>query len=141
MEFGQAIETFFKRYVDFQGRSSRSEYWWFMLFSFLVGLATGIIDLIIGLPVFQTLWTLGIALGGIALGIRRLHDIDRTGFWLLTPFAFIPVLFIGGVADSEPILGLSFIVYIGFGITLFVFSLLPGTKGANRFGPNPLDNF
>jgi uncharacterized membrane protein YhaH (DUF805 family) len=141
MEFGQAIGSFFNRYVDFQGRSSRSEYWWFVLFNFLVSIPLIIMDAIIGIAVFQSLWTLGLLIGNIALFIRRLHDTDRSGFWLLGFLGSYIAVFIGFASLNEFIMGLTTIAAIGMGITLFVFSLLPGTTGANRFGPNPLDNF
>ena len=153
MSFGKAIETFFKRYFDFQGRSSRSEYWWFSLFNFLIQIATILVDLIIfGLEsygLFNTLWGLAIFIGSISLYIRRLHDINKSGWWTLSPLLPVPLIILiitlGFNIDNLNFLfvGLFIILYLaifGFLITLFVFSLLPGTKGANRFGENPLDN-
>ena len=75
-----AIALGFQRYFDFSGRSSRSEYWWWFLFFFLVGL----------IP-FAGLFLL---VPNLAIGVRRLHDINRTGWWVLFAILFFWLLFI-----------------------------------------------
>ena len=75
-----AITLGFQRYFDFSGRSSRSEYWWWFLFSSLVGL----------IP-FAGLFLL---VPNLAIGVRRLHDINRTGWWILFAILFFWLLFI-----------------------------------------------
>lgn len=118
MGFTDAVRTaLVERYADFQGRSARPEYWWYFLFNCLVNIAVSIVG--------QASETLGSILGfvvllalivpGIAVGIRRLHDLDRTGWWLL--LGLIPV--------------------IGT-IILLVWFCMRGTDGDNRFGPDPL---
>lgn len=153
MDFGTAIATFFKRYFDFEGRSSRAEYWWFVLFNYLIYIAAFILDIIIfGIAamdeafLFQGLWSLATLIGVISLGVRRLHDIDKTGFWFLYVYApllvFIPAVLFEDLAGGDFSIFLSVIAILAMfalGITIFVFSLLPGTKGRNRFGENPLD--
>lgn len=115
-----------RKYVDFQGRARRSEYWLFYLLFMIIYVVvlvssggldeagpgpTGlglIVSLIGGLAI------LGMVIPLLAVGVRRLHDTNRSGWWLL----------------------LSLIPVIG-GLVVFVFTVLPGTPGPNRFGPDP----
>ncbi|MDE2405222.1 MAG: DUF805 domain-containing protein [Sphingomonadales bacterium] len=121
----------YRRYAEFSGRSRRMEFWMWALFCFLVGLA---IDLVFGRPVYSygatafsfssTLGTTGGMLHGLfnlvnfipglAVSVRRLHDIDRSGWWLLLWLV--------------PILGW---------IVLLVFFCLDSNSGPNRFGADP----
>jgi uncharacterized membrane protein YhaH (DUF805 family) len=147
MDFTKAIETFFARYFDFKGRSSRAEYWWFYLFYVLVTIATLIVDFIVfgeagvdEIPLFQSLWALAASIGYLSLGIRRLHDIDRTGYWFLYGLAPFLLMILGIFAENNVISVIGILGVIGYAITIFVFTLLPGTKGVNRFGENPLDD-
>ena len=104
-----------KKYVDFSGRSRRQEFWMFCIFSFLVSLAVGVVDGLLGTSgALGGLYSLAALLPSLAVSIRRLHDTDRAGWWIL--ITLIPLV--------------GFIVYLAF---------LCGdsTPGANRFGPNP----
>lgn len=116
MTFPDAVKSGFDHYTKFDGRASRPAYWWFALFTFLCLIAAGIIDGAIdqntGL-IFWLVW-LGLLLPSISLGIRRLHDTDRSG-------AFILLFLI-------PIIG---------GIILLIFYLEKSDKVENRFGPPP----
>ena len=85
MTFGESISICFKKYASFDGRASRSEYWWFVLFTFLVSMGTGIIS-----ETLSGLFSLAVLLPSLAVGARRLHDTDRSGWFLL--LWFIPVL-------------------------------------------------
>jgi len=78
MTFGESINTCFKKYATFDGRASRSEYWWFFLFTFLVSMATGIVS-----ETLSGLFSLAVLLPSLAVGARRLHDTDRSGWFLL----------------------------------------------------------
>ena len=85
MTFGESIKSCFYKYATFEGRASRSEYWWWTLFALLASIvASGISD-----PVAAT-FSVAIFLPSIAVAARRLHDIDRSGWWQLT--ALIPVI-------------------------------------------------
>jgi len=153
------------------GRASRSEYWQFVLLQGLIGMAFGLLRTILFMsnPVLglllgavQGLLTLALLLPGFTVAIRRLHDTNRSGWWLLLAVpAQVGVLFmvLGGLAlayASASNGGLSsalghdasgwFISLVTFGllcaacaVTLFVFMCLKGTSGPNRFGPDPLD--
>jgi len=133
MGFGQAISSGFKNYVNFSGRAMRSEFWWWFLFVWLVGVAANLVDMAMGrgsweltqnaegvytysyenLGIFGSLWALAIILPTIAVAIRRLHDTDHSGWWWL----------------------LGFVCCIGPLILIFAFYIQPGTPGDNRFGP------
>ena len=119
MTFGQAITSGFRNYVTFSGRAARSEYWYWTLFVVLVTLAAAIIDRAIfedptETGLFQPLVSLALFLPGIAVAVRRLHDLDRTGWWLLIVFTVIGI------------------------IVLLIWDCIKGTSGPNRYGPDPL---
>lgn len=85
MTFGESISTCFSKYATFEGRASRSEYWWFFLFSFLVSLATGMVS-----ETLSGLFSLAVLLPSLAVGVRRLHDVDKSGWFLL--LWFVPII-------------------------------------------------
>jgi uncharacterized membrane protein YhaH (DUF805 family) len=117
MDFSQAIKTCLNKYATFSGRAQRSEYWYFFLFMVVVNVVASVLDSAIfgDIPVLYLIATLAIIVPSIAVGVRRLHDTDRSGWWLL--LGFIPV--VGA-------------------IVLIVFFCQPGTVGLNQFGPDPL---
>ena len=101
MDFITAIKTCFTKYVDFTGRASRSEFWYFTLFIAVISICSEIIDAsLIG----QTFWSdreLGpvwwvfnvlIFLPSLAVGIRRLHDINKSGWWTLVFFTVVGII-------------------------------------------------
>jgi uncharacterized membrane protein YhaH (DUF805 family) len=119
MNFVQAIKSGFSNYVTFSGRAPRSEYWYWVLFAVIGALVTKAVDAAIfgfdaGASPLNGIFELAIFLPGLAVSARRLHDIDRTAWWLL-----IALTGIGG-------------------ILLLVWDCFKGTPGPNRFGPDPL---
>jgi uncharacterized membrane protein YhaH (DUF805 family) len=118
MGFTQAIASGFQNYVNFSGRAPRSEYWFWVLFAVLASIAGGLIDLALfrnmDVSPVQSLIGLALFLPGLAVSIRRLHDLDRTGWWFLLVFTIIGA------------------------IVLLVWDCMKGTTGPNRFGPDPL---
>jgi uncharacterized membrane protein YhaH (DUF805 family) len=104
--FGEAIGRFFKKYAVFKGRASRSEYWWYALFSFLVGIVLDALQYASrGFALLSLLWALGTIVPSLALAFRRLHDVNRSAWWLL--IALIPIvgwiiLLIWYCTDSKP---------------------------------------
>ena len=91
MTFGESIRTCFSKYVDFNGVASRSEFWWFILFVFIVGLVLNIVDRVLGTAaVLYALFVLAVLLPYLAVGARRLHDTGRSGWWWL--ISLIPVI-------------------------------------------------
>jgi len=109
-----------QKYADFAGRAPRAEYWWFYLLYLVALIVAMIVDSIIGSRLFlsyglaSTLVGLGFLVPMLAAGIRRLHDTDHSGWWLL----------IGLV----PLIGV---------IVLLIFFVSGGTAGPNRFGEDP----
>jgi len=91
--FVGALKDAFARFVDFKTRSTRSQFWWFTLWSVIISFVTGILDLSLGMgdtgPI-GILASLVMFLPSIAVSIRRLHDIGRSGWWLL--MMFIPLI-------------------------------------------------
>ena len=77
MSFGEAIKSVFSKYATFSGRARRSEYWYFVLFYFLVSFALGCIPILSALSV---VWWLAIIIPSIAVSVRRLHDIGKSGW-------------------------------------------------------------
>ncbi|HLK23279.1 MAG TPA: DUF805 domain-containing protein [Caulobacteraceae bacterium] len=123
MNFTQAITSNFRRYVDFNGRSARSEFWWWALFTFLIGCVFALLEIIVGGPTssmygpvvgLSYLVDLGLFLPGLAVAIRRLHDTNRSGWWYLL------VLTIVGI------------------IPLIIWYATRGTVGDNQYGADPL---
>lgn len=98
-----------KNYVNFSGRARRKEYWYFYLFQILVGLIIGIILGIAGISdqsmdVLSGLLSLAFLLPTLAVGVRRLHDVNRSGWWMLIAFTIIGLipLFIWAVSETKP---------------------------------------
>ena len=118
MGFQEAVATCFRRYAQFDGRSGRPEYWWFFLFNLLMQGATGLVDAALfgrdSLGLINGLYSLAVLLPGLAVGVRRLHDIDRSGWWLLVSFV--------------PVIGI---------VMLIIWFCRPGDAGPNRFGAPP----
>ena len=113
MTFSDSLSVCFKKYFVFKGRASRSEYWWFQLIVSPSYFISEVLDNEISF--FFLGITLITLIPAISVGVRRLHDTNKSGYFLL--ISFIP--FIGGL--------------------ILLFLLIPeGTKGKNRFGPNPL---
>lgn len=123
MTFGESIKSCLNGYVKFDGRASRSEYWWFWLFCMILILIASAIDLSMSNPygrydrlrTLETLVGLAILLPSISVSVRRLHDLNKSGWWYL----------------------ISFIPLIGI-IILYIWFATRGTVGANNFGEDPL---
>ncbi len=149
-----------KRYAEFSGRSPRAEYWWFVLFSILISIPAGIVDAILGAQIVGGLVSLALILPSLAVGVRRLHDVDRTGWWILAPLVpLLPTIALAGVMGAGGaiggLLGSGSIAALGAGgagmalvvgglavaaisILLLVWYCTRGTAGPNRFGEDPL---
>jgi uncharacterized membrane protein YhaH (DUF805 family) len=119
MTLQQAVQSCFAKYVTFSGRSVRSEYWYWVLFATLGSLVTIVIDTSVlgfdpsGATPITSIFDLVIALPGIAVSARRLHDMDHSAWWLL-----LTLTGIGAIA-------------------LLIWFCFRGTQGPNRFGPDP----
>jgi len=110
--FAAAIKTCLSKYVTFEGRASRSEYWWFYLFSLLAVIVMAVVEGVLGIPgLLSVLLSLALFLPLLAAGVRRLHDTDRSGWWYLIQLV--------------PLVGI---------IVIIVFWCQRGTEARNRFG-------
>lgn len=135
MGFMTAVRTCLSKYVDFSGRARRSEFWYFVLFTFLVSIVASVLDLALGTEDFNrgsglvgTATGLALFLPSIAVAARRLHDIGRSGWWQLIGLVSIPVIFI------VPLLGL--LVALGALVLLIVW-FCTDSEADNHYGPNP----
>jgi uncharacterized membrane protein YhaH (DUF805 family) len=113
MDFNEIKEWYvatLQKYVEFNGRARRKEYWIFTLVNF----AISVILAVLGLDFISTLFGLAVLLPGLGVSIRRLHDIGKTGWWLLIAFV--------------PLVGLIVLIY---------FFVQEGDSGSNEYGANP----
>ena len=129
MTFTESVKTGFQKYMDFSGRASRSEYWWFFLFTLIVRLVTTWI------PFVGFVIALALLLPSLSVTTRRLHDTNRTGWWMLLPIGLGLAAIIAGVVLGVGVAILGSVV--GF-LTLLSFLIQPSDPYANQYGPNPL---
>jgi len=114
MSITDAVRSVLTQYATFSGRARRSEYWWFFLAYFIASVVASIIDGILGVTVLGVILALGLLIPSLAVGVRRLHDIGKSGWWLL----------IGLI----PLVG---------AIVLLVFACQDSQPGTNQWGPSP----
>ena len=98
--FFEAVKLAFTHYADFKGRARRSEYWWFTLFNIIV---SGVISAIV--PDFAWIWSLVVLIPGLAIVVRRLHDVGKSGWfylWILVPIVGAFILLFQLCKDSQP---------------------------------------
>lgn len=114
MTFFESIKTCFSKYADFNGRASRSEYWWFFLFTLLVSMSLSTISGMLRMVDWLgTLFSFVVLLPSIAVAARRLHDTNRSGWWQL--LLFIPII----------------------GWIILIVMLVQAPRDPNRFDPLP----
>jgi uncharacterized membrane protein YhaH (DUF805 family) len=152
MSFSDAVRTCLReKYVTFSGRAQRSEYWWFYLFNLIVNFVLYILLFLVAgagalsgdpsqmgggigaaiIGIVMIIVALGLFLPNISAVVRRLHDRNLSGWWLLGGMivAVISVVALGTFG---------LIIYIGIAIAFLVLLILKGTDGPNKFGPDPL---
>jgi uncharacterized membrane protein YhaH (DUF805 family) len=114
MAFADGVKSALNNYADFSGRARRAEYWWYTLFVFIVYLAVAIVDAAVGAnSILALVVALGLFVPGLAVSVRRLHDTNRSGWFIL--IALIP-----------------------FGsIVLLVFECQDSDRGPNLYGNSP----
>jgi uncharacterized membrane protein YhaH (DUF805 family) len=120
MNLSEAVKMALARYASFGGRARRSEYWYFTLFHLLAILLANVVSYLamLAIPalgfILYSIVIFGTLLPHLAVSVRRLHDVNRTGWWYL--FGFVPLL---------------------GAIVLLVWFCTDGTRGPNRFGADP----
>jgi len=122
MGFVEAVRTCLLKYATLRGRARRSEYWFFVLFYWIVLIGAVILDVVIetgeNFPI-AVVASLGLVLPHLAASIRRFHDSDHSGWWYA--LNFVPL------------------VNIVFAIVQLIWLCQPGSDGSNRYGPAPED--
>ncbi|MCY4642540.1 MAG: DUF805 domain-containing protein [Gammaproteobacteria bacterium] len=115
MDFDTALETCLSKYFTFSGRARRAELWWFVVFYVAVSPIVLMFDVFANFegPILWTIFSFAMIAPFLAVSVRRLHDRNVSGWWML----------------------LNLVPIVGIIPTLILF-ILPGTKGANRFGPD-----
>jgi uncharacterized membrane protein YhaH (DUF805 family) len=149
-----------EKYADFTGRAPRPELWWYLLGLLVAYLVVGIVESILGIhhmvvglygPLSTLLW-LATIVPSIAVGVRRLHDVNRPGWWILLPLIPECLMIVMALATTGAVVAggglaaaiggmavtglLGLITLIG-AIVVIVFYATPSTPGDNRYGPNP----
>jgi len=120
MSFADAVSSVLRQYATFGGRARRAEYWWFILFTALVSVVASTIDAVLGtmtqtgLGLIGTVVSLALLLPSLAVTVRRLHDTDRSGWWVL-----------------------AFLIPIAGFVLWLVFMLSDSNPQPNRWGPSP----
>ena len=109
------LDVIKNRYAQFDGRADRSEFWYYMLFRVIIGVIAIALGAIVGFPIFELLVFLVLLIPDTAIAIRRLHDINKTGWWLLVSFI--------------PLIGI---------LVLIAFFVMKSDPNDNQYGSRPL---
>lgn len=105
VSFSEAIQSGFNKYVDFTGRASRSEYWWWTLFAFIVNVGASVVSVAVGSEIVTYIVSLAMFLPGLGVACRRLHDIGKGAgyiFLALIPVVGAIILIVWFTKPSEP---------------------------------------
>lgn len=159
MTYDQAVSTCLTKYVVFRGRAPRSEYWWFVVFltlsSFILSALDARIfptpDTLPGTDEFvdlasgplATIYFYATLLPSLAVTVRRLHDVNWSAWWFIVlnmaPWPMLAAWLMFSDNPEGSTLTWWIVTYCLLGaITIFIVTVFRGTKGSNRFGPDPL---
>lgn len=146
MDFITAIKTCFSKYATFHGRAGRAEYWWWVLFAALMNLAVSMSRM----TAIATIAGIALFLPNLAVSVRRLHDVNRSGWFLLLPAPFWAlagifgaIYFLGraGVLAPNATSGMAFAIFalisIAASLIVLVWFCQRGTEGPNQYGAAP----
>lgn len=162
MTFTAAIRHVLGHYATFRGRAGRGEFWWWQLAVLIAGIATSVLDraadAAVGVTLLGPLLTLALLVPNLAVAVRRLHDSDLAGWWVLVPVLLVGsgfLLLVGavialladgfsesgtsgnGVGVAVVLAGLGALLLLAGAAAQLVLMLRPSTPGPNRFGPYP----
>ena len=154
MDFRTAIRTcIVEKYATFQGRAPRSEFWYYTLFAYISGLLAGFVDYVsfqkqLGQGPFSIILMLALAVPGLAAQVRRLHDTERSGWYILyytlalLSICLLTVSLILIFSENSALLlavaAISFLANIAATIYFIYFLVSRGTPGPNAYGADPL---
>ena len=138
-----------KKYAQFSGRAPRAEYWWFAGATLVIGFVADIIDQIANneMGVLGVVTSLGLLIPTLAVTVRRLHDTDRSGWWMLAAIA--PAAYFGFEGSQAALNGtvetwesspsglIAIVAFCLACLVILIFTLLRGAESPNRYGPDP----
>ena len=153
MSFGEAIKSVFSKYATFSGRARRSEFWYFYLFILIVSVGLHIVAIFVpSIKYLSFIYSLGILVPNLAVSVRRLHDIGKSGLtllWFLVPSFIIIMLLtlmvtVFTTSNNESGHSTFIILYLFFALILLALSIMfivwmarDSQPGENKWGPNP----
>ena len=143
-----------KKYAVFTGRASRQEYWMFVLFNIIIAIVLSIIDNVIGstytfytsmgAPIkvgyIQNLYSLIVFIPNMAVSVRRLHDVNKSGKLLLAVFGPLLLMILAFFSGAYMVMVLLLLVMLGLSIWMLVLCCTEGTRGPNKYGEDPYGN-
>ena len=144
----------FENYLNFNGRARRSEYWYFTLANIIISVLLMIVDKALGLKIgISNLYSLAVFLPGLAVAVRRLHDIGKSGKLLLLLYVLMIILVVimvfsslslfmsgmSGVSGEMPGIGffIPLLLILAIAIWMIVLFCTNGDEGTNKYGPDP----
>lgn len=141
MTFAESVKSNLGRKYFFvmRGRASRSEFWWFMLFIGLVNLVAGLIVAVLPVEagsIFSLIISLLLLPPNLSVTVRRFHDRNLRGWWILVPMAPLFFWILSGGFSAAPNMLFSLLSLI-LCLAYLLILCLPGTPGSNRFGDVP----
>ena len=143
-----------KKYAVFKGRASRKEYWMFVLFNLIVMILLSLVLSFLGTPkmiksIISNIYSLAILVPSYSVIIRRLHDIGKSGWWILLNIGgvllLIPAMILTMIfsfsQSNNGLITASIFGLLGFAciITSFIFAITKSQPGTNKYGPNPYE--
>lgn len=151
MSFGEAIKSVFFKYGTFSGRACRSEYWYFFLFNLIAAIGLSLLAVINpSLKILSPIYSLAVFIPGLAVAVRRLHDIGKSGWTMLIfmiqsiIFSIILSLYFFKASDgNDPstlltiLLGIFGLITFALAIIFIVWMCKDSQHSDNQYGPNP----
>ena len=151
MSFKDSVITCVKiKAFTVRGRAMRSEYWWFALFYLIVGMVAYILNIVVPIvgPIIYAVISLLLFIFSFTAGVRRLHDLNRSGWWLVSPYVLallaVAAMLFSLLSASTVMMSIgAFLCFASAAafLVLFIMMMFKGTRGPNRFGEDPLDSF
>lgn len=132
-----------KNYINFSGRARRREFWMFTLISFIITSVINLIEYPLNTEILSIVYEIGIFLPSFAVAVRRLHDVGKSGWWLVLPnfiFLLAYIFILNGNFTSGLISTVSFVFVLVYGIILLVWLCRESDAGRNKYGKNPKES-
>jgi uncharacterized membrane protein YhaH (DUF805 family) len=141
MDVNAVVENFkhvvTQHYFDFNGRARRADFWWYVLAVLVITIVLAIIDRLIGTNILTALLSLALLLPNLGIGVRRLHDIGKSGWWIVLPLAPWLLMLISFLMFQWTLAMILGVVTLACWVLLIYWYAQPGTAGQNPYGPDP----